>query len=1214
MLDTHALTAPCPLCGPPPGEGAPRFRALLGRSLDPVLLFGPDGAIRHATPAGAALMGYFPDELENMAAAALIHPDDQERIGAAMAAVLATPDGTAAEEYRVRHRDGTWRWLEARAVNLLHEPDVGALVVSFRDVTRRREAEDALRASERRFRAMIENSADTVEVLAADGTILYVTPSVVRVGGRTADELIGRNAFEWCHPDDAAAFAEAHAQFVARPGAVVSGEYRYQHKDGSWRWAAVTCTNRLSDPAVGGVVVNLRDVTERVWAESVLRGAMEGSLDAVYILACERDARGRITDFRFADLNGIGAALIDMERSSVVGRRLCELLPGNRTGGHFDRFVRVFESGAPLEEEFPVRTPGGRHVWLHHQVVRAGDGVVVTTRDVSARRAAEVALREREELLRTVIANIPCGVFWKDRNSVFLGCNDLFARNHALPGPAAVIGRTDFGLGTAAAEAEGFRADDRRVMETGEPLLGVEEALTRPDGTAVVLLTGKVPLRDAAGGVVGVLGVYQDITDRKRAEDELRRRDDRLSAQQAALLALARDVLLCGSPEAALARVTEETARTLAVARVSVWRYTADRRAIRCADLYEAGAGRHTAGTELPAEVYPAYFRALEECDVIPTDDAAADPRTREFVASYLTPLGIGSLLDVTLRPFGRPEGVLCCEHVGPPRHWEADERVFAMAVGNLVSLAQERWERQRAEDAARAWNARYEAAVKATGQMLYEWNADTGSVTWAGSCESTLGCPEAEMPHDLAGWRAWVHPDDRPAFDREAERSLASGTSFRLEYRVRRRDGSVIVVDDHGHFLSSGDGRLTRQVGFVVDVTDRKRLEEQFRQAQKMEAVGQLAGGVAHDFNNLLTVINGYSELVLGGLPADEPVRAMVHEVRQAGERAAELTQQLLAFGRKQVLQKTVVDLNEVVAGLVGLLGRLIGEDVRLEVRPGTNLRRVLADPAQLGQVLMNLAVNARDAMPTGGTLSISTRNADLDAGRAQDGADVSAGPYVLLEVSDTGCGMTGDVLAHLFEPFFTTKGPGKGTGLGLATVYGVIKQSGGHIGVTSAVGTGTTFRVYLPSTGSPAASGVESAGRAPRGTEVVLLVEDEPGVRALAARVLRGHGYTVLTAAGAEQAVAAAVEAPQVDLLLTDVVMPGASGRVLAEQLHASRPGLRVLYMSGYTDDAVVRHGVAAEQAPFIQKPFSPAALAHKVRDVLDSRRAPGDGTPGT
>ncbi|AMV26083.1 Blue-light-activated protein [Gemmata sp. SH-PL17] len=706
------------------------------------------------------------------------------------------------------------------------------------------------------------------------------------------------------------------------------------------------------------------------------------------------------------------------------------------------------------------------------------------------------------------------------------------------------------------------------------------------------------------GAVAQWFGTCTDIHEHARAEEERRHRENRLSAQQAALLALGRDVLRSGDPADAVRRMTEATARALGVGRVSVWRHTTSRRAIHCFDLYEAHADRHTAGAALSADDYPKYFRALEESDVVAADDAPADARTHEFASNYLVPLGIGAMLDVPLRPFGRLEGVLCCEHLGSPRTWDRDEQVFAMAVGNLIALAQERWERERAEDEVRAAHATYETAIKATGHVLYDWDVERGRIEWGGSFERTLGYREEEMPTELSAWVALVHPDDRTALDREIRRVTETGTPFQLEYRVRHRDGTYIVMDDTGHFVPAPNGRAKRMVGFVSDITNRKRLEEQVQQSRKMEAVGRLAGGVAHDFNNLLTVINGYTELAIGALPEGAPVRSMVDEVRRAGDRAADLTRQLLAFGRQQVLQPKIFDLNEVVGDLAGMFRRVIGEDIQLGVQTGAGPLRVKADPGQVEQVLMNLVVNARDAMPTGGNLTIETSTVMLSAKLAQDGSEVIPGRYVVLAVSDTGCGMPDEVRAHVFEPFFTTKEIGKGTGLGLATVYGIVKQSEGHIELETTVGQGTTFRVYLPGVPqTPDAREPEAApDELPSGTETVLVVEDEPGVRAVAQMILQYLGYTVLVAANSTEATALARSGPPIDLLLTDVVMPRVGGRVVAEQLQRDTPNLKVVYMSGYTDDAVVRHGVEQERTDFLQKPFTPATLAHKVRSVLD------------
>jgi PAS domain S-box-containing protein len=403
---------------------------------------------------------------------------------------------------------------------------------------------------------------------------------------------------------------------------------------------------------------------------------------------------------------------------------------------------------------------------------------------------------------------------------------------------------------------------------------------------------------------------------------------------------------------------------------------------------------------------------------------------------------------------------------------------------------------------------------------------------------------------------------------------------------------------------LPGHDVRMMLGVG--TDITPRRQLEEQLRQSQKMEAVGRLAGGIAHDFNNVLTAILGYSQMLLADLPEGDGRREDVQEIEQAANRAATLTRQLLAFSRRQVLQPQVLDLNALVENLDKFLRRLIGEDIDLRVSPAPDLWLVSADSGQVEQVIMNLAVNSRDAMPTGGKLTLETANVVLDAAYAQRHIAVTPGEYVMLAVSDTGTGMDEETQARIFEPFFTTKGSSQGTGLGLSTVYGIVKQSGGNIWVYSEPGRGTTFKIYLP---RETRSGIVARAARPettdlRGTETILLAEDEDAVRALAAKVLRGLGYRVLDARiGREAAEIAAAHPDDIDLLLTDVVMPEYSGGELARMLQQTRPGLKVLYMSGYTDEAIIHHGLLASNIAYLQKPFTPDALATKVREVLSS-----------
>ncbi|MBA4187646.1 MAG: hybrid sensor histidine kinase/response regulator [Planctomycetaceae bacterium] len=420
-----------------------------------------------------------------------------------------------------------------------------------------------------------------------------------------------------------------------------------------------------------------------------------------------------------------------------------------------------------------------------------------------------------------------------------------------------------------------------------------------------------------------------------------------------------------------------------------------------------------------------------------------------------------------------------------------------------------------------------------------------------------------------------------------------------------RTKSDGTITCEWYNTPLFDEDGAFVGLLSLAQDITDRKRLEEQLQQSQKMEAFGQLAGGVAHDFNNLLTVINGYSELVLRSLPASDPNRGLIAEIFKAGERSASLTRQLLAFSRQQVMAPRVLDLNSVVTDAEKMLRRLIGEDVKLVTNLTMPLPAVRADPGQLEQVLLNLVVNARDSMPTGGALTIETGTVVLGDEFAQTHPGIHPGPHVLLAVSDTGCGMPPEIKSRIFEPFFTTKGPGKGTGLGLATVLGIVQQSGGTLEVSSEVGMGSIFKVYLPWVDeTPVGSAASVALQAPRGTETVLLVEDEAALRALSRQILTSCGYNVLEAANGEQAkkVVEGYRKP-IHLLVTDVVMPGVGGRIVAERVTKSHPGLRVLFVSGYTDDAVVRHGVFSEGTNFLQKPFSSAALALKVREVLDA-----------
>ena len=517
-----------------------------------------------------------------------------------------------------------------------------------------------------------------------------------------------------------------------------------------------------------------------------------------------------------------------------------------------------------------------------------------------------------------------------------------------------------------------------------------------------------------------------------------------------------------------------------------------------------------------------------------------------------------------------------------------AVNRLDEPAVGAVVANWRDITERLRAEEALKSYQGteaalrnseeNYRSLVEGVRDVIFALSPGGEVTSLNPAFEEMTGFP----PGEWVGrpFEALVHPEDVPLALELFGRVLRGEPRPTIQFRILTKTGPYRVAE----FSASA----------------------QLRQAQKMEAVGRLAGGVAHDFNNILTAITGHAELLLEDLGLHDPRRADVDEIRRSAERAAGLTRQLLAFSRQQVLQPKVVDVNALVLDMDKLLRRLIGEDVELATVLDPALGRVKADPGQLEQVIVNLAVNARDAMPDGGKLTLETRNIDLDSSYTLEHSLVKPGPYVQLTVSDSGIGMDEETQAHAFEPFFTTKPRGQGTGLGLAMVYGTVKQSGGFIWVYSEPGHGATFKIYLPRVDTPTEPATLPAPtvQPARGSETVLLAEDEPAVRAIAQQALERHGYTVLAApSGAAALALAAQHAATIDLLLTDVVMPGMSGRDLADRLTAQRPGIRVLYISGYTDNAIVRHGMLEPGLAYLQKPFRPHALVREVREVLDA-----------
>lgn len=526
------------------------------------------------------------------------------------------------------------------------------------------------------------------------------------------------------------------------------------------------------------------------------------------------------------------------------------------------------------------------------------------------------------------------------------------------------------------------------------------------------------------------------------------------------------------------------------------------------------------------------------------------------------------------------------------------------------AALTREIAERRQAEARLRLSEAQLAKAQRIAQLGSWEWDIVRDQVSWSEETARLYGFKEQDVDLAMDHCLERIHPEDREKVQHALAVSAQTGAPYMCDHRALLPDGSVRLLHGIGETVRDERGKPLKIIGTTQDITltrtaedALRRSEEQLRQSQKMEAVGRLAGGVAHDFNNLLTVISGYSSMSLLKMDKDSPLRRNTEEILKAAERAAALTSQLLAFSRKQVLQPKVLNLNVTLGSMGKMLRRLIGEDIELFTVLDAGLGNIKADPGQIEQVILNLAVNARDAMPRGGKLTIRTGNVRVDSKSSYRDRDLEPGDYVMLAISDTGVGMTDEVKAHLFEPFFTTKGLGRGTGLGLATSHGIICQSNGDIRVTSEVNKGTTFTIYLPREAEAVTAIEPDAHTLVGGDESILVVEDDHAVRELAVSVLRGCGYKVHEARHALEALEQ-IDALTLDLVLTDVIMPKMSGKELYDHIHGTHPNLKVLFMSGYTDDALAHHGVLEPGISFMEKPFTPAALSVKVREVLDGK----------
>jgi len=804
-----------------------------------------------------------------------------------------------------------------------------------------------------------------------------------------------------------------------------------------------------------------------------------------------------------------------------------------------DPYIR-FYAGAPL------MTPDGHVLGTLCVIDHAPRDLTTAQREglraLSRQVMSQIELRIQARNLRRFAAIVESSgdaIVGKDMNGVVTSWNESAERIFGYSA-TEMIGTSITRLipGNRLSEEELILSKVRR----GEGVAHLETVRQTKGGTLIDVSVTTSPIRDADGMIVGVSKVARDISLRKHAESDAQRY---LDTAQVIMLAL---------------------------------------------DLN----GRITLANRFACDALGWPLESLLGRDFI---DTCVPERIRELTREKLGQVHAGDD-SVVENPI--------VTRTGEERLIEWRTTFLRDDAGRMtgtLSSGTDITERKHAMETVRVTEERMRFALEGAKVGIWDLDHATRVLSWSTIIEAQHGLQPGTFAGTFAAFIERVHPDDREALLQQVDAANQSGKDFTVSYRALWPDGQHRWLNGTGRVLRNAAGEPVRAVGISTDVTERHTLEAQFQQSQKMEAVGRLAGGVAHDFNNLLTAILGFCELTLDDVGENDRHRADLEQILNAGHRAAALTRQLLAFSRKQIIEPTRLNLNEIVTNVRSMLDRLIGEDVTIRLKLSPALSIVKADRGQVDQIIMNLAVNARDAMPSGGHLTIETANVELDEHYASTHFEATAGPHVVLTVTDTGTGIPPEVLQHMFEPFFTTKEAGKGTGLGLATVHGIIRRGGGSVAVYSEVGHGTSFKVYFP-----VADAADTAVTAPApvstarpDSKTVLVVEDEGGLRELAGRLLSRLGYRVLTAANAKAAQKIFNDGASIDVLLTDVVMPGASGPELTKELLTTHPDLKVVYMSGYTEDTIANHGVIDPGVSFLHKPFTSSTLDQKIREAL-------------
>lgn len=1145
---------------------------------------------------------YSEPEIYKMSLIDLVHPNFKAELDQGISKLLKNKTDNISPEFQVNSKEGNLVWVRGTiSLSKCVETKTDCLVGVFEDITDQKKAEDKLKEALLLNENIVSQSPVGISIYDPDGNCIHANEAMGKAIGATIEQMLAQNF----HSINS--WKEGGLYELALKTIRDNKKHRYDLEVTSTFGIAGIFDCQLAPLEIIGkphLLLLVEDVSERRKAEEELtrseenfRSIFEQSPLAIQIY----DKEGKLTEVNQKTLELFGIE----DKSSILGYDMWSKDISAKNAENLKNGLPIIVS-SELDFEivkdlkmFPTKRSGIIFVEMYAcpiMVNREITGYIVQIIEHTERKLAEKDLIKQKEMFELVINSVPIRIFWKDLNSVYIGCNPSFAKAAGLKDSESVIGKNDFDL-IWGKEAQRFINDDKQVISTGKPKIGYDENYTTPDGKPRWWHTSKMPLKDSVGKTIGVIATSEDITESKIAELDLAWESE-ITDTLATLY----------KPSINLDVSLKELADSMLESSLKISRSKHGIVSIIDVNNKEIVAHSSTNLINMPDQISNNQILEDEQINsnkvihfmfnnhqqllvdsVRKTDEFNDNLDTVKEIKKYIAiPLLFGDLLLGQIVVFNAKNKYTNREQTALKRI--AEYCSLAIQIKKSFQALKE------SEETLRNLIDNMQDCV----YVLYNEKFDLINTSFS----ELFGISPEEASSEDFNFLKLVAPESRSkVIERVKMRKKGKPPEPYYEFVAQNRNRNLINVEASTSEITYRGGRAV--LGILRDVSERKRLEQRVTQSQKMDSIGRLAGGIAHDFNNLLTIISGHSDLAKLEIDDRDPLNEHITQIEEASQRASDLTRQLLVFSRSQKLQQKVLNLNKIISNLDKMLKRIIGEHINLLFVPEKELWNVKLDPSQLEQVVINLVVNARDAMPEGGKLTVATQNSVLNDQQKELFINSGKRDFVMLTISDNGVGIPDEVKTKIFEPFFTTKEEGKGTGLGLSTVYGIVKQSNGHILVESKTGEGTTFKILFPRIEDDVdAISIVDKIELPRGTESILIVEDDDALRKVIIKILENLGYIIIEAHNAGEALAICKTLDyQPDLVVTDVIMPGVSGDILVNQLREIWSNLRVLYMSGYIDDLAAHSRIMESGEPFLQKPFRTIDLAWKVRKILDS-----------